>query len=169
MGLLNKNIHQVESTISPSANLTITMTIQPKQKRHTKKYRAVARTDGVIIEYPQYQPPNSPPRQAFQFEKKVFTFDNHFVLPKAKKPMERIERRTEDLLDIGAFTKAHERDGYNEPLECGRGGYNGAFDLGRALQVELQALRGCQKGIQSPMRRFLAETGPWNSYELKEG
>ncbi|KAH7378360.1 hypothetical protein BKA66DRAFT_150108 [Pyrenochaeta sp. MPI-SDFR-AT-0127] len=166
----NHNTQHVESTtiISQNANLSITITMQSKQKRQTKKYRAVARPDGVIIEYPKYQPATSPPRQTFQFEKKVFTLDEYSKMLQAKKLDKTIERRTEDLLNIGAFLKEHSDAGGNGLLQHGRGGYNGVFDLEAELHEELQVLRNHQKCAQSPMPLFLAEVGPWSNYELRQ-
>ncbi|CAO2654022.1 Nn.00g107550.m01.CDS01 [Neocucurbitaria sp. VM-36] len=148
-------------TISPTSNLRIEMTMQTKSRRHTKKYRALERSDGVIIEYPRYQPASSAPRPALHFEKKLFTLDNTRISSKPKEKSRAIGAMDEDMVDIGAHFVACGRDGYNAPVVCGRGGYNGPFDL----QTGSQKQRHC--GLM-PMQRFLAEAGPWTTFEVRE-
>lgn len=175
--------------VSSSATIHFTMSPNAKQpKKHSnksKKYRAMERPDGVIIEYPRYHPSTSPAPQGLQFEKKLFTLPARVSpTPRSKNPATpapaRAVPRDQDfeLSAIGAFAAQSGRDGYNDVVLggrdgyndvalCGRGGYNSAFDLNaeaRSMRDQRDAGRGRSL---APMQRFMDEEGPWGAFELR--
>ncbi|OAL51560.1 hypothetical protein IQ07DRAFT_642502 [Pyrenochaeta sp. DS3sAY3a] len=166
------------------------------KKHSNKKYRAMERPDGVIIEYPRYQPSTSPAPQGPQFEKKLFTLPARVSpKPRSKNPatpaLARVVARDQDfeLSAIGAFATQSGRDGYNDVVLggrdgyndialcgrdgyndvalCGRGGYNSAFNLDAEVK-SMRDQRDAGRGRSlAPMQRFMDEEGPWGVFDLR--
>lgn len=167
------NNHITSTTsISRSANLTITMTIQAKSKKRTN-YRPIERPDGVVVLQRPYRPATASPQSTPKFEKHVpiFTVPTPSTKPKRDEPRRDVtiatEKKEEDFAHVGAHLTENGRDGYNDLVDAGRGGYNDRCD-GHA------ELLGSKKGIsriedastRSPMQRFLSEEGPWSSFHF---
>lgn len=147
----NNNIN-----ISTSSNLSISITKEP-HTRHPPTYRAIKRADGVIVEFPKYQP--SPVRylttndpQQVQTTKSI-----RFILetPQTDGGRKTIAippetRMEDDLRGIRSFSPELRTC-------CGRDGYNGH------CQIENAA------GVGESMQRFLDEEsgdGPWTPYSV---
>jgi hypothetical protein len=59
---------QNNQNIPSKANLDNATTAQSKPKRRTKKYRAIERPDGIIVEYPRYRPAGSSQKPTIGFK-----------------------------------------------------------------------------------------------------
>lgn len=151
--------------ISSTANLQITMSfnVETKPQRQSHRYRPIQRDDGVIVLQRPYQPPalrkvSAKQPTAPKFEKHIPVFihpSSNSNKERKGSPSEMSERYSSHL---GAQFREQGRDGYNAPVDTGRGGYNNVLDMSR-LDDLLQHERNFQ-GL-TPMTRFLEEDGPW--------
>ncbi|KAF2790756.1 hypothetical protein K505DRAFT_76333 [Melanomma pulvis-pyrius CBS 109.77] len=160
-------------TITNTTALAISIkTLDPKSKNKDKTrtqlgYRAIQRPDGVVVEYPRYQPSTSPsPRPSPTLSTKTFE-PKPLALTSPTKPISRTlqiqQLRDANLRGIRDFNaelaRQRGRDGYNGPVECGRGGYNTPVERGRGEYYE--PVEECQL---TPMERFLRNQEPWTPY-----
>jgi hypothetical protein len=122
--------------------LNIAMTIESKSRKKTV-YRVAQRPDGVIVEKPRYRP--SPP------------------ISICKTRGEAEDKGKEAVNKDG-------RDGFGEAVERGRSGYNDVFTMhttqidGHKGNIEY---RVPESNIADPMQRFLAESGPWSTFNTR--
>lgn len=155
------------STATPEVDLTTTIQTASQSKIQNKgrtKYRARRRADGVITEYPRYFPASLPPKPAFKFEKHVVELNNSAPMSKSKTVPKLIRTMSQDLLGISISEASSGRDGYNEPVDCRRGGYNTLLSNIGQEDVDILIHQGGGRYI-TPMQRFLAEPGPWSVYQ----
>jgi hypothetical protein len=156
-----------DTTITAETSLDISMVLSSKDKTKTKTksrklrpYRPVQRPDGVITEYPRYQPSLSncsPPSPSPALSTKTFQ-PIEIVLDIPSKPISRhlqLQRlRDANLRAVRNFdqelAKQKGRDGYHQPQERGRSGYNGPIEG-----------RDC-----GPMERFMKDDAPWTTFSL---
>lgn len=160
-------------TITNTTALAISIkTLGPKGKSKNKTrtqlgYRAIQRPDGVVVEYPRYQPSASPsPLPSPTLSTKTFE-PKPLILTPPTNPISRNlqiqQLRDANLRGIRDFdaelARQRGRDGYNGPVECGRGGYNAPVERGRGAYCE--PVEDCQL---TPMERFLRNEEPWTPY-----
>lgn len=61
------------------------------------------------------------------------------------------------------------RDGYNDMIDAGRGGYQDHCEAHEGLLAFLNGVsRKEETAKTAPMRRFLGEAGPWGPFQLRE-
>jgi hypothetical protein len=139
------------TTISPSASLTVTMTIQSQTKR--TKYRPIKRPDGVIV----LQRPYRPSPQPVKFEKHVRIFDG--PASRASKDGKRMD---ESLRGVGARFGEGGRDEGSEAGNGVVGEPEEKFQFPREDAWMTKVLESL------PMQRFLSEEGPWSLCVVRE-
>jgi hypothetical protein len=165
---------QANTTVPSTVNLSMTMTIQTKPKRRTKKYRPVERPDGIIIEHPRYQPIDSSPGPDLRFEKKLFSLEN--VSTSSKLDISsRLAVIESGFIGIGACLEDTGRDGYNDFADGGRVRRNQELPSTHTLggvEVHTEVQRSYDQRSyddMTPMDRFLFEAGYWSSCSRREG
>jgi hypothetical protein len=150
-------------TITTSTALNISIPLASKDKTKTKSrklrpYRPVQRADGVITEYPRYQPSLSPSPSPPLTTKTFQAIETVLEIP--AKPISRhlqLQRlREQNLRAVREFdaelARQKGRDGYNGIVEFGRSGYNGPAGGDECYQ----------------MRRFMRDDGPWTTYSTAD-
>ena len=151
--------NDITITTSTALNISIPLISKDKTKTKSRKlrpYRPVQRADGVITEYPRYQPSLSPSPSPPLTTKTFQAIETVLEIP--VKPISRhlqLQRlREQNLRAVRDFdaelARQKGRDGYNGIVEFGRGGYNGPADDDECY----------------PMRRFMREDGPWTTYSI---
>jgi hypothetical protein len=150
-----------DTEIRQEARLNITMTIESKSRKKTV-YRVAQRPDGVIVEKPRYRP--SPPISICKTRGEA-----------EDKGKEAVNKDGRD-----GFGEAVERgrSGYNkggkdsngQVFERGRSGYNNVFTI-HTTQIDGHQgdikYRVPESNIADPMQRFLAESGPWSTFNTR--
>jgi hypothetical protein len=144
--------------------INLSMTIKARnESKNPVKYRAIRRSDGVIVEQPRYRPSTSPLQQLQTVPK---ASESPTMLAVARKHETLIRKINEDLAAIGSSWEAMSsacirgrstnsgRDRYNRPSHNERESYNkeDATVIDNKLMLE----------------RYLATDGPWCVYELRE-
>jgi len=157
------------------ADLSITMTVESKPRRSTKKYRAVKRPDGIIVEHPRYRPAGTSQKPTRNPERNLVSLD-HVGTQEKHIQGAGLNSMEHDLMGIGMDMDISVRavpvdamgsDSYTR-LGRGRGGYN---EVARELTpVHITANR-CKQQFYAdlnPMARFLSERGPWSPRSSQE-
>lgn len=152
------------SFIPATADLSITITINAERQSHAPiKYRAVQRSDGVVVERPRYQPAALPLQRA---ERKPMASGPPVAPPSMTRHEALIKRMNKDLEAVGsswealsdACTKARtancRRDGSNQPHDNARRFYKRTSVPDNSSNLMLE--------------RYLSTDGPWSVYELRE-
>ncbi|KAI4931311.1 hypothetical protein J4E85_003901 [Alternaria conjuncta] len=67
---------QIPLSLPLNADLSITMTLGSKPRRSTKKYRAVKRPDGIIVEHPRYRPAGTSQKPTRNPERNLVSLDH---------------------------------------------------------------------------------------------
>ncbi|OAL00953.1 hypothetical protein IQ06DRAFT_293114 [Phaeosphaeriaceae sp. SRC1lsM3a] len=155
--------------ISPIATLRITMTIQTQSKSTKRtKYRPVERPDGVIVLQRPYHPATLPAPKAPKFEKHIPTFATPSSSKKATQE-KAIKQMKDDLTCLGSSFQDMGREGYNEMMHAGRGGYNDICEQREELDEFLEGFEGYEMSRQiSSMQRFLNDAGAWSMHNLRQ-
>lgn len=162
-----------DPTVSSKAELNTTTTARSKPKRRTKKYRAIERPDGIIVEHPRYRPIDSSQKPTRKFEAYSIT-SNHIGPQHERKEGASSINTGHDLMGMGmsfcaVSTDIMGNDGYIGFPGRGRGGYN-EEPTREHKSFHATANRSEQQLCQelTPMARFLGERGPWSSFSLQE-
>lgn len=162
---------QNNQNIPSKANLDNATTAQSKPKRRTKKYRAIERPDGIIVEYPRYRPAGSSQKPTIGFKQDSIPSNYNCTQHKpTKEPTPSNARH--DLMGIGSSFCVVSADNIGSdvcigPLGRGRAGYNEEATCENAC-IQVVADRGEQQLYHesTPMARFLLEQGPRSSFSL---
>lgn len=156
-----KDKAELDTFIPMTANLSITITIKTeRQPKAPIKYRAIRRSDGVIVERPRYQPATLPLQQS---EPKTVASKLPATLPAVGRHEALMKRINKDLAAVGSSWEAMSQAcAKARAADCGRDGYNQGHDATR---------KTCKRTSvpvisNSPMlERYLATDGPWSVYE----
>ncbi|KAH9861689.1 hypothetical protein J1614_011442 [Plenodomus biglobosus] len=152
------------SNIAPSAALTINIAFNTNSKSRPKKatkYRAVQRADGVVVEHPQYQPPNAPRRTDFTFEGKPLLMEEVSRANPSKSPLS--STMNNDLLGIGTFLADQGRDGYNTTLDCCSTGVHEDMYATSIDESDLLSLDASSCSSLDAMDRFILGSDAWST------
>ncbi|KAI4659298.1 uncharacterized protein J4E78_005725 [Alternaria triticimaculans] len=159
---------QIPQSLPLNADLSITMTLESKPRRSTKKYRAVKRPDGIIVEHPRYRPAGTSQKPTRNPERNLVSLD-HVGTQEKHTQGAGPNSMEHDLMGIGIGMDISVRampvdamgsDNYTR-LGRGRGGYN---EVARELTSAHIMANGCKQQSYAdfnPMARFLGEQGPW--------
>jgi len=168
---------QIPPSLPPNADLSITMTLESKPQRCTKKHRAIKRPDGIIVEHPRYRPAGTPQKPTRSPERNLISLDH---VDTQRKHIQRAGPNSmeHDLMGIrtgmdmdisvrAVPVDAMGSDSYTR-LGRGRGGYN---EVARELTPVHVMANGCKQQSYAgfnPMARFLSERGPWSPHSSRE-
>lgn len=150
-----------------NSHCDITINIKIKSKRSTKKYRAIQRPDGVVVEYPRYQPATSDQTPECQFKphRAILICPNVFIREKeGTKPGKIVYQLVSDKTS-GNNTGSGEHGG---TIERGRGGYHDLAQQQIQTSTETHIPEGQDYIDMAVMDRFLREPGPWSPYSQRE-
>lgn len=139
---------------------------QTKPKRRPKKYRAVARPDGIIVERPRYRPTSLPHNKTPK--------PNHTAVD-SRMPTKQIggvesSRMTYELLGIGISEINSSSENYGESTEdTGEGqGSIQVQHLHMHVEIEKYTVERQSYIERNTIDRFLHDGGPWSSYSQRE-
>ncbi|KAI4945101.1 hypothetical protein J4E91_008078, partial [Alternaria rosae] len=163
--------------LPPNADLSIIMTLESKPRRCTKKYRAIKRPDGIIVEHPRYRPAGTLQKPTRNPEWNLVSSNHVGTQHKHTQGASPSDMRY-DLAGMGmgmgtgtsVFVIPVEdtgRDSYPR-LRGGRGGYN---EVARELTPVHSMANECKQQYYddfTPIARFLSERGPWSPYSSRE-
>ena len=166
---------QIPQSLPLNADLSITMTLESKPRRSTKKYRAVKRPDGIIVEHPRYRPAGTSQKPTRNPERNLVSVD-HVGTQRKYTQGAGPNSMEHDLMGIGMgmgiSVRAVPVDAMGSD-NCtrrgrGRGGYN---EVARELTPAHIMAIGCKQQCYAdfnPMARFLSEQGPWIPHSSRE-
>ncbi|EUC41602.1 hypothetical protein COCMIDRAFT_40252 [Bipolaris oryzae ATCC 44560] len=164
----NCDVHQ-NANIPPHALYETTKNAQSKPKRRPKKYRAVERSDGVIVEHPRYRPATLQQKPLSQSHpQRAFLLDHTFSSKEMKDA--KSSRMTYDLLGVGCFGSDAIHRGHYDTAKIGRGDFCGAeHNQWTFVGIEMYTSQRRSFVGSEPIDRFLCESGPWSSCTRREG
>ncbi|EMD95344.1 hypothetical protein COCC4DRAFT_65438 [Bipolaris maydis ATCC 48331] len=140
-----------------------TKNAQSTSKRRPKKYRAVERSDGVIVERPRYRPAASQQKAVSQSHpERAFLHEHTFSSKEIKDGTS--SRMTYDLLGVGCSRGNTMHVGHCETTRIGREGFYGAeHRQWTIVGIEMYTSERRSFVESNPIDRFLHESGPWSS------
>ncbi|EMD66827.1 hypothetical protein COCSADRAFT_35309 [Bipolaris sorokiniana ND90Pr] len=161
------DVHQ-DTNISLHALYETTKNTQSTSKRHPKKYRAVERSDGVIVERPRYRPAVSQQKSMSQSHpQRTFLYDHTFSSKETKDV--KSSRMMYDLLGVGCSGSNAMHGGHCDTAKIGRRGFYGAEHYQWTfVGIEMYTSERLSFVESNPIDRFLYESGPWSSCSRRE-
>jgi hypothetical protein len=163
----SRNI-QHSTSMPPNGSHETTTKAQNKPKRPSKKYRAVQRPDGIIVEYPRYRPTTlQQPYLSRSDQQRMFLVDRKFP-PKETQDV-KSSRMAHDLLGVGAFGSDEPSGEYRNITEA-RGGayYRRGEPHFMLVGVESYIFERQSHAESNTIGRFLEEPDPWSSCYQRE-
>lgn len=146
-----------------SANAPLENT-QTKPKRRPKKYRAVERPDGMIVEWPRYRPAassqNASPKPSQTLvDPRISTNQAGRTKP---------SRTTYELLGISMSETNSSTASHNSVEEIRQGG-DGQIQFQYVLiEIDKYTVERQNHVERNTIDRFLYDKGPWSSYSQRE-
>jgi hypothetical protein len=162
---------QTSPTIPSNTNLSITMTLESKHRRHTKRYRVIERPDGIIVEHPRYRPAGTSQKATKNL--KGNPVPSHRIGTQCKHTQGTSSSSMEhDLMGIGMSVcvvpiDVTGSDGHTR-LGSGRGGDNEVARERTPIPIIADGCEQLSHAGFTPMARFLSERGPWSSCSFQE-
>jgi hypothetical protein len=160
--------------VDQKANITLhalyetTKNAQSTSKRRPKKYRAVERSDGVIVEHPRYRPAASQQKPVSQSHPRRAFLLGHTFSSKEMKDV-KSSRMMYDLLGVGCSASNAIHGGHCDTTKIEREGFYGAEnDQWTFVGIEMYTSERRSRVESDPMDRFLCESGPWSSCSRRE-
>jgi len=161
------DVHR-NANMPPHAICEITKSAQSTPKRRPKKYRAVERSDGVIVERPRYRPATLQQKFTSQLHpQKAFLLDHTF----SSKEMKDVKssRMMYDLLGVGSSEGNSIHRGHCDTTSIGRRGFYGVENNQRTfVGIEMYTSERRSLVGSEPIDRFLCESGPWSPCSRRE-
>lgn len=138
---------------------------QTKPKRRPKKYRAVERPDGIIVEHPRYRP-TAPSQNGIPKP-------NHIVVvPRIYTKQAggvKSSRMVYELLGIGISETNFGGGNYGESTDETRGAGQGSVQYQQIhIEIEKYTVERQNRIERNAMDRFLHDGGPWSPYSQRE-
>ena len=158
-------------SLPPNADLSITMTLESKPRRRAKKYRAIKRPDGIIVEHPRYRPAGTSQEPTRSAERNLVSSSQVGIQHKQGAGQNSMEHVLMGIgMDISVRAVPVDAMGSDSHtrLGRGRGGYN---EVVRELTPVHDMTNGCKQHSYAdfhPMARFLSERGPWSPHSSRE-
>lgn len=172
--LVESPLKKPSCEIRHNANISLhtlyetTKKTQSTSKRRPKKYRAVERSDGVIVEHPRYRPAASSQKPVSPSHPQRALLLDHTFLSKEMGDA-KSSRMMYDLLGVGGSGSNEVHGRHCDTTNIGRRDFYGAENHQWTF-VGIEMYTSERRGLveSDPIDRFLCESGPWSSYSRIE-